>query len=98
MAVDGEDASYWISKFDVNSPAVLTIDIGRVKKLEHAEIDLDFPAKSFALDLSVGGVQWAGVYSTDTIVVKSLAVSLGYQHTTKARMVMRGVSCGLSAT
>ena len=96
MAVDGKDATFWASKLDdVDSPVVLTIDIGSVKTLEHAEIEWEFPAKSFALDLSVDGVQWSEVYSTDTNVVKSLTVPLGYQHATKARLVMREVSCGL---
>ena len=98
MAVDGKDATYWASKLDdVDSPVVLTIDIGSVKALEHAEIEWELPAKSFALDLSTDGVQWSEVYSTDTNVVKSLTLPLGYQRATKARLVMREVRCELCA-
>ena len=82
---------------DVDSPVVLvlTIDIGGVETLEHAGIEWVLPARSFALDLSVDGVQWTEVYSTVTNVVKSMTVPLAYQHATSARLVMREVSCGL---
>ena len=38
MAVDDKDATFWVCKLDVGSPVVLTIDIGSVRSLEHAEI------------------------------------------------------------
>ena len=92
QAVDGKDATFWASKLDdVDSPVVLTIDIGNVKTFQHAVIEWEFPAKSFALDLSVDGVHWSEVYSTDTNVVKSLTVPLGFQRAAKARLVLREV-------
>jgi len=89
MAVDGKGATYWASRLDdVKSPVIFTIDFGDVKQLQWAEIEWVFPAKSFTMSLSVDGVQWAEVYSTDTNVLKSSNVALGFRHAAKARLAL----------
>merc|ERR1712141_455874 len=66
MAVDGNAASYWASKMDdVKQPVVFSIDLGEAKALESLEIDFEFPAKSFAVSLSMDGTHFVEGYSTN---------------------------------
>ena len=92
MAVDSRDATYWASKLDdVKSPVIFTIDFGDIKEVQRAEIEWEFPAKSFTLSLSVDGVQWTEIYATDTNVLRSSSVMLGLQHASKVRLALQEV-------
>ena len=91
MAVDGKDATYWASKFDVMEPVSFTIDLGGRKKLESASISWEFPAKSFAILTTEDGEHWTEAFSTNNNVLKTTHVALPFQYATKARLVMHEV-------
>merc|ERR1719221_1992324 len=88
MAVDGRDASYWASKFDVSEPVTFTIDLGGPKKLQSASISWQFPAKSFAILTTEDGEHWTEMFSTDSNALKTTRVALPFQYATKARLIM----------
>ena len=54
-AVDLNEASYWASKFDEAGPVELSIDLGSERQLTAMQISWEFPAKAFAVSLSVDG-------------------------------------------
>merc|ERR1719221_2274676 len=88
MAVDGRDASYWASKFDVSEPVTFTIDLGGPKKLQSASISWEFPAKSFDILTTEDGEHWVEAFSTNNNVLKTTRVALPSQYATKVRFIM----------
>ena len=56
MAVDGSLGTFWASKLDdTKGPVEFIIDFGDEQQLEFIEIDWEFPARGFAVSLSVVG-------------------------------------------
>jgi len=88
MAVDGKDSSYWASKLDAEQPQTFTIDFGSKKKLHHAVVTWEFPAKSFVMSLSTDGSTWSDAFAIDTNVMNVSRIPLGYQYATKAKITM----------
>ena len=88
-AVDLNEASYWASKFDEAGPVELSIDLGSERQLETMKISWEFPAKAFAVSLSVDGEHWSEVFATSVNVESSTAITLEGRRASKVRLVMQ---------
>merc|ERR1719361_2033647 len=78
MVVDGNEATYWASKFDAtNEPVSLTINLGTKSYIEDMRIDWEYPAKSFAVHASTDGQTFTEVFSTSVNVQSTTHVVLG---------------------
>ena len=79
------------SALDPAEPVSLSVDLGGAKKLQTAEIQWEFPAKSFTVSVSTDGVTWTEVFATDSNVLSTTTIALGSVRATKARVVMHEV-------
>ena len=90
MVVDGNEATYWASKFDAtNEPVSLTINLGTKSYIEDMRIDWEYPAKSFAVHASTDGQTFTEVYSTSVNVQPTTHVVLGGKTATAIKIIMR---------
>merc|ERR1711879_1084376 len=76
------------SALDPAGPVTMTIDLGSSHKLESLDIDWEFPAKSFAIGLSLDGVRWTEAFATDSNVLATTSISLGSAKASKVRVIM----------
>ena len=89
MAVDGNEATYWASKFDdTKEPVALTIDLGGKSNIQDMRIDWEFPAKAFTVLVSIDGKKFAEAYSTDVNALKSSRLPIG-RSASAVKIVMR---------
>jgi len=87
MAVDGR-STYWASRFAPTSPEELSIDFGFSARVQGAEIEWEYPAKSFSVQVSEDGARWVEVYSTDINMVNMTRIRLGHILARRAKVVM----------
>ena len=88
MAVDSNEATYWASKLDAEDVA-LTVDLGSKSHVEDMRIEWEYPAKSFAVHVSVDGQHFTEIYST-TVNIQSLThIVLGGKTAKAVKIVMR---------
>ena len=76
------------SEMDPAGPVELTVDVGSQKKVSAVNVDWEFPAKSFTLSVSVDGVKWSEVHSTDSNILDSNHIPLGLVSATNIKLVM----------
>ena len=89
MAVDGNEATYWASKFDdTKEPVALTIDLGGKSNIQDMRIDWEFPAKAFTVLVSIDGKKFVEAYSTDVNALKSSRLLIG-RSASAVKIVMR---------
>ena len=70
MAVDASASTFWASKCnDVGGPVSSIADLGEDVHTHELEIDWAFPPKSFAVQVSLDGERFDGVFSTDSNAV-----------------------------
>ena len=69
----------------------MTVDIGSTRKVSSVQIDWEFPAKAYTLSVSVDGVKWSEVHSTDSNVLHSNHIALGAVPASKVRLIMHQV-------
>ena len=90
MVVDGNEATYWASKFDeTNEPVALTVNLGSKSYIDDVRIDWEFPAKSFAVYASTDGQQFTEIYSNSVNIQSTTHVVLGGKTATALKIVMR---------
>merc|ERR1711957_328950 len=87
MAVDGR-STYWASRFAPTSPEELSIDFGFSARVQGAEIEWEYPAKSFSVQVSEDGVGWVQTYSSDINTLNTTRIRLGHILARKAKVVM----------
>lgn len=87
MAVDGR-STYWASRLATSSPEELSVDFGFSARVQTAEIEWEYPAKSFSVHVSEDGVGWVGIYSTDINTLNTTRIRLGHILARKAKVVM----------
>lgn len=92
MAVDGNSNTFWASALDAEGPVEMTVDIGSTRKVSSVQIDWEFPAKAYTLSVSVDGVKWSEVQSTDSNVLHSNHIALGAVPASKVRLIMHQAS------
>jgi len=88
-AVDLNQGSFWASQLDEAGPVELSIDLGSERHLEAVKISWEFPAKAFAVSLSVDGEHWSEVFATSVNVEDSSVIALGGKPASKVRLVMQ---------
>ena len=89
MAVDGSPGTFWASKLDdTKGPIEFIIDFGEEQQLQFIEIDWEFPARGFAVSLSVDGDHFNEAFATDTHVLKHFLSGLGSKLARKLRITM----------
>jgi len=88
MAVDGR-ATYWASKLDPELPVEFSVSFGTVSEIQLAEIDWEYPPKSFAILVSEDGSRWEEVYTTDVNTMQKTQVTLGRRQAKNVKVVMR---------
>ena len=69
----------------------MTVDIGSTRKVSSVQIDWEFPAKAYTLSVSVDGVKWSEVQSTDSNVLHSNHIASGAVPASKVRLIMHQV-------
>lgn len=87
MAVDGR-STYWASRLAPSSPEELSVDFGFSSRVQAAEIEWEYPAKSFSIQVSEDGARWVEVYSTDINMLNTTRIRLGHILARKAKVVM----------
>jgi len=88
-AVDLNEASYWASKFDEAGPVELSIDLGSERQLTAMQISWEFPAKAFAVSLSVDGEHWSEVFATSVNLESLTTIALQGDRASKVKLVMQ---------
>ena len=89
MAVDGSPGTFWASKLDdTKGPIEFIIDFGEVQQLQFIEIDWEFPARGFAVSLSVDGDHFNEAFATDANILKHFRSGLGSKLARKLRITM----------
>merc|ERR1719373_1273674 len=88
-AVDLDEASYWASKFDDVGPVELSIDLGSERRLEAMRVSWEFPAKAFAVLVSVDGERWSEVFATSVNIESTTTIDLEGRPASKVRLVMQ---------
>merc|ERR1712093_792848 len=88
MAVDGSSNTFWASALDPAGPVTITVDLGGLRKLTAVAIQWEFPAKSYTISVSTDGTKWSEVHATDSNVLSSSSVALGYIPAKKVKVVM----------
>ena len=89
MAVDGSPGTFWASKLDdTKGPIEFMIDFGEEQQLQFIEIDWEFPARGFAVSLSVDGDHFNEAFATDTNILKHFRSGLGSKLARKLRITM----------
>merc|ERR1719326_1833125 len=88
MAVDGSSNTFWASALDPPGPVTVTVDLGGQKRVNAVAINWEFPAESFAVSVSTDGVKWSEVHATDSNVLSSSSVALGYIPAKRVKVVM----------
>ena len=58
---------------DPVGPVSLTLDLGSEKRLADLDIDWEYPAKTFSVDVSSDGIKWKQFYN----VLASTSIALG---------------------
>ena len=76
------------SALDPEGPVEMTVDVGSTRKLSAVHIEWEFPAKAYALSVSVDGVKWSEVHSTDSNVLQSNRIALGSVPASKVKLIM----------
>ena len=79
------------SALDPAEPVTLTVDFGASKKIQAVNIQWEHPAKSFSVSLTADGVKRQEVFATDSNVLGTTSIPIGYVRATKARVVMHEV-------
>jgi len=87
MAVDGR-STYWASRLATSSPEELSVDFGFLARVQGAEIEWEYPAKSFSVYVSEDGVGWVQTYSSDINTLNTTRIRLGHILARKAKVVM----------
>lgn len=87
MAVDGR-STYWASRLAPSSSEELSVDFGFSARVQAADIEWEYPAKSFSIQVSEDGARWVEVYSTDINVLNTTQIRLGHVLARKAKVVM----------
>lgn len=87
-AVDGNEASFWASRFGETEPVTLTIDLGAETQLNSARIVWEFPALAFTISLSVDGKNFAEAFATDSNILFTTVVPLGGASATQLKITM----------
>lgn len=74
--VDGDKTSYWASAMDPpgDVPVELTVDLGGEKSVANVEIDWEYPAKAFDVQVSTDGA-WTTIYTTSNNSASSTKIS-----------------------
>ena len=89
MAVDGSPGTFWASKLDdTKGPVEFIIDFGEEQQLQFMEIDWEFPARGFAISLSVDGDHFNEAFATDANILKHFRSGLGSKLARKLRITM----------
>ena len=89
MAVDGSPDTFWASKLDdTKGPIEFIIDFGEEQQLQFIEIDWEFPARGFAVSLSVDGDHFNEAFATDANILKHFRSGLGSKLARKLRITM----------
>lgn len=73
---------------DPEGPVEVTVDVGSVRKLKAVDIEWEFAAKAYSLSVSVDGVKWSEVHSTDSNVLRSNHIALGSIPASKVKLTM----------
>ena len=89
LAVDGLDASYWVSKLDEASPVTLTVELDEPAPVLEVGLDFEFVPAAFSLQTSSGAGKWTDVYATDTNVLKTTTVPLTGHFVHGVRLVLK---------
>jgi len=89
MAVDGSSSTFWASAMDPVGPVSLTLDLGSEKRLADLDIDWEYPAKTFSVDVSSDGIKWKQLYGTDSNVLASTSIALGSTAAKHVKVTMR---------
>ena len=76
------------SALDPAGPVTITIDLGGLRKLTAVAIQWEFPAKSYTISVSTDGTKWSEVHATDSNVLSSSSVALGYIPAKRVKVVM----------
>ena len=74
---------------DAEGPVEMTGDIASTRKVSSVQIDWEFPAKAYTLSVSVDGVKWSEVQSTDSNVLHSNHIALGAVPASKVGLCWR---------
>ena len=85
MAVDGR-STYWASRLAPSSPEEFSVDFGFSARVQAAEIEWEYPAKSFSVQISEDGTRWVEVYSTDINMLSTTRIRLGHILARKAKV------------
>ena len=89
MAVDGSPGTFWASKLDdTKGPIEFIIDFGEEQQLQFIDIDWEFPARGFAVSLSVDGDHFNEAFATDANIVNHFRSGLGSKLARKLRITM----------
>ena len=76
---------------DPAGPVTITVDLGSSRKLTAIAIEWEFPAKSYTVSVSTDGTKWSEVHATDSNVLSSSSIALGYVSAKKVKVVMHEV-------
>lgn len=74
---------------DPVGPVSLTLDLGSEKRLADLDIDWEYPAKTFSVDVSSDGIKWKQLYGTDSNVLASTSIALGSTTAKHVKVTMR---------
>ena len=85
MAVDGR-STYWASRLAPSSSEELSVDFGFSARVQAADIEWEYPAKSFSIQVSEDGARWVEVYSTDINMLNTTRIRLGHILARKAKV------------
>eukprot|EP00440_Ansanella_granifera_P035210 gb/GFBE01038189.1/.p1 GENE.gb/GFBE01038189.1/~~gb/GFBE01038189.1/.p1 ORF type:complete len:399 (+),score=82.93 gb/GFBE01038189.1/:1-1197(+) len=88
-ACDGEPSTYWASKLGADGPVTLTLDLGKAELVERVALGFEFVPQSFSVLISADGGRWLEVFSTDTNVLREVAVPVGGQQASAVKLEMR---------
>jgi hypothetical protein len=92
MAVDGSSSTFWASALDAEGPVTIIADLGGKRHLSMATLEWEFPAKAFTVSVSTDGSKWIEVYATDSNVLRSTSIPLGFAPAAMVRVVMHEAS------
>lgn len=67
-AVDGDSQSYWASGFDpaTDAPVEYRVDLDGEKSVENVEIEWEYPAKAFDVQVAAKDGAWTTIFSTNS--------------------------------
>jgi hypothetical protein len=88
MAVDGSSNTFWASALDPAGPVTVTVDLGSLRKLTAIAIEWEFAAKSYTVSVSTDGTKWSEVHATDSNILSTSSIALGYISAKKVKVVM----------